>query len=127
MNYLLDTHTFIWFMEGDETLPENTRNEIIHIKNNCFLSIASVWEIAIKAGNGKLNLKVPFHKIAEYLKNTEIIILPIEHRHLQTLLHLELIHKDPFDRLIIAQAITENYTIISKDKIIPQYTVKSLW
>ena len=78
MQYLLDTHAFIWFIEGDERLPKKTRDEIIHIDNKCFLSIASLWEIAIKSSIGKLNLKVPFNKIADYLTKTEIELQPIE-------------------------------------------------
>ncbi len=127
MNYILDTHAFIWFIEGDETLPENTRNEIVHIDNNCFLSIASLWEIAIKSANGKLKLKVPFNKIADFLSGTDIKLLPIEFEHLLTLINLEFIHRDPFDRIIVAQAIRSNYTLITKDRILSDYPLKCLW
>ena len=127
MNYLLDTHTFIWFIEGDETLSEKTKNEIIHIDNNCFLSIASLWEIAIKAGNGKLNLKIPFNRIAKFLSGINVKLLPLEFHHLIALQGLENIHKDPFDRIIVAQAIVGNYTLITKDKILSDYPVKCLW
>lgn len=127
MDYLLDTHTFIWFIEGDEMLPEKTRKEIMHLDNACFLSIGSLWEIAIKSRIGKLNLKVPFHKLAEFLIQTNIKLLSIEFSHLQTLLTLELIHRDPFDRIIVAQAITESLTIITIDKNIPLYPVRCKW
>jgi PIN domain nuclease of toxin-antitoxin system len=127
MDYLLDTHTFIWFIEGDEKLPEKTRHKIAHIDNACFLSIASLWEIAIKSANGKLNLKIPFIKIADFLSGTEIKLLPIEFRHLEALLKLEFIHNDPFDRVIVSQAITDSFTIITRDKILPSYPVKCIW
>src|SRR5580704_10973584 len=113
MQYLLDTHTFIWFIEGDEQLSKKSRNEIVHIDNDCFLSIASLWEIAIKSSNGKLNLKVPFNKIADYLSRTDIKLLSIEFYHLYPLLTLEFIHRDPFDRIIISQAITDKLTILT--------------
>ena len=127
MNYLIDTHTFIWFIEGDDTLSKEAKKEIRHIHNDCYLSIASLWEIAIKSGNGKLKLKVPFNKIADFLSGTNIKLLSIEFRHLQTLLSLELIHRDPFDRIIIAQAVTDDLIILTRDKIFPGYPVKCLW
>jgi PIN domain nuclease of toxin-antitoxin system len=118
---------FIWFIEGDEQLPEKVRNEIIHIDNDCFLSVASLWEIAIKSSIGKLNLKIPFHKIADYLSGTDIKLLPIEFRHFYQLLNLEFIHRDPFDRIIISQAIVDNFTILTTDKQFKHYPAKCLW
>lgn len=127
MNYLLDTHTFIWFIEGDEELPRKTRNAITNIENKCFISIASLWEIAIKSGNGKLQLKINFHKVADLLTEIDIKLLAIGFADLQTLMSLELIHRDPFDRVIVAQAITNQYTILTRDQIIPSYPVSCFW
>ena len=127
MQYLLDTHTFIWLTESDVRLSGNAAREIVNGNNKCFLSIASIWEIAIKSGNGKLLLKVPFQYITNLLLKNNISILPIEFTHLQRLLNLNLFHKDPFDRVIIAQAISDGLTILSADKEFSLYPVKCLW
>lgn len=127
MEYLLDTHAFIWFIEGDKQLPKTIQNKIADINNECFLSIASLWEIAIKSSSGKLELKIPFATIADFILQTEIKVLPIEFPHLLKLGDLEFIHKDPFDRLIIAQAITQNLTLLSVDKHFKDYPVKCIW
>ena len=127
MQYLLDTHTFIWFIDDVKTLSQKAAKEIAYIENDCFLSIASLWEIAIKCNIGKLQLKSSFHDITYFLADNNIRILPLEFRHLQTLLSLELIHRDPFDRIIIAQAITDDLTIITMDKHFPGYPVKCTW
>jgi PIN domain nuclease of toxin-antitoxin system len=127
MQYLLDTHTFIWLTESDVRLSGNAAREIVNGNNKCFVSIASIWEIAIKSSNGKLLLKVPFPSITNLLLKNNISILPIEFTHLQTLLNLNLFHKDPFDRIIIAQAITEDLTILTVDKDFSLYPVKCLW
>lgn len=127
MNLLLDTHAFIWFMEGDPHLSDNSRDAIANIRNNCFLSIASLWEIAIKHSLGNLKLASDFSLITEFLENNQIDILPISFSHLQKLLILEYHHRDPFDRIIISQAMIEKLTIISKDENFPKYNVKLLW
>jgi len=127
MRYLLDTHTFIWFSENDKLLPKKAAKEITDIDNSCFLSIASLWEIAIKHSLGKLDLKSPFNKIHTFLSENNIDILPVEMDDLNTLLKLEHFHRDPFDRVIIAQAITKDLTILTTDKQYKPYPVKCLW
>ena len=103
------------------------KNEITDIKNKCFISIASLWEIAIKSSLGKLNLKFPFDNLTTYLSANDINIFPITFEHIQTLKNLEFHHRDPFDRLIIAQAIKENLTILSRDSNFFRYPVKIVW
>lgn len=127
MEYLLDTHTFLWFLEGDDQLSNKVRNEITDIKNSCFISIASLWEIAIKSSLGKLNLKFPFDNLTNYLIDNEIVIFLITFDHINTLRNLDLHHRDPFDRLIIAQAIKENLTILTRDSNFFKYPVKIVW
>ena len=127
MNLLLDTHAFIWFMEGAKTLPKSSRHAIEDIKNNCFISIASIWEIAIKSSLGNLKLRSDFSQITDFLENNEIDHLPIGFDHLQKLLSLTYHHRDPFDRIIIAQALTENLTFVSRDENFPKYTDNLLW
>lgn len=127
MQLLLDTHPFIWFINGDNQLPEKVKNLIADSKNECFLSIASIWEIAIKTSLGKLELQSDFDKITDFLFETNIEILPVRFEHFQTLLKLEYHHRDPFDRVIISQGITENLMVMSKDEIFDKYPINLIW
>lgn len=127
MNLLLDTHAFIWFMEGDSSLSGKSREAITNIQNNCFISIASLWEIAIKFHLGSLKLTSDFSNIATFLEENQIELLPVSFNHLQKLLTLEYYHRDPFDRIIISQALTEELTIVSRDVNFPKYTSDLLW
>ena len=93
-----------------------------------FVSIVSVWEIAIKVHIGKLALRNNFSLLSDFIKQSGIEILPVKFEHLQQLLHLDFHHRDPFDRLIIAQALNENMQIISKDENFKKYNkVKIIW
>ena len=103
------------------------RKEIADVDNKCYVSIASLWEIAIKIRLGKLSIKFHFEKFAAYLSDNEIELLPISLEHLLQLLNLDLHHRDPFDRLIIAQAITDNLTILSRDEHFKSYTERVMW
>ncbi len=127
MQYLLDTHTLLWFLEGDDQLPAPLRKEIEDIHNACFISIASLWEIAIKSSLKKLELKSDFDKIVDFLAENDIEILPITFEHLQRVLTLEFHHRDPFDRIIISQGLVERLTLLSKDEHFPSYTDRILW
>ena len=127
MNFLLDTHTFIWFINGDHSLPDNVIDKIKNVENQCFFSIASIWEIAIKMKLNKLHLKSDFDNITDFCIENEIIVLPIAFEHLQALNQLEFHHRDPFDRLIIAQSIAEKLTVLTKDENFKLYKVKHLW
>lgn len=127
MDLLLDTHAFIWFINGDAALPPKVVDTIKNVENKCFISIASLWEIAIKSSLKKLELKSDFDKIVDFLADNDIEILPISFEHLQRVLTLEFHHRDPFDRIIISQALVENLTILSKDEHFPSYTDKILW
>jgi PIN domain nuclease of toxin-antitoxin system len=127
MQYLLDTHTLLWFLEDDAQLPENVKKEIINIDNKCFISIASLWEIAIKIKLGKLTIKFPFERFADYLSDCDIELLPISLDHLVQLLNIDLHHRDPFDRMIIAQGRAEQLTIITRDEHFSSYTDRIMW
>jgi len=127
MQYLLDTHTLLWFLEDDPQLPEKVKKEIINIDNNCFISIVSLWEIAIKIKLGKLIIKFPFERFADYLSGSDIELLPISLDHLVQLLNIDLHHRDPFDRLIIAQGRAEQLTIITRDEHFSSYTDRIMW
>lgn len=112
MTHLLDTHTLIWFLENDPRLPPATRTQI-ETTPTIFISIVSLWEIAIKTNIGKLSLSFPFNTIAPNLIATEITELPITFQDLEIYLTLPLHHRDPFDRIIIAQAMNHNLSLIS--------------
>ena len=127
MRYLLDTHILLWFLQDDPQLPEKVGNEITNVENSCYVSIASLWEIAIKINLGKLTIKFPFVKFASYLADNDIEVLQIGFDHLIQVATLELHHRDPFDRIIIAQGLVENLTIITKDEHFPSYTDRILW
>lgn len=103
MNLILDTHAFIWFLNGDNQLKASIVNLITDTSNRCFLSIASVWEIAIKSSLHKLELQGDFRQIAHFLNDNNIELLPITFEHIQRLIGLEFYHRD---RIIIAQALT---------------------
>ena len=127
MQFLLDTHTFIWFINGDRQLPEGIINEVKNVDNRCLISIASIWEIAIKSSLKKLELKADFNKIGRFLTDNDIEILPITFEHIQILINLPFHHRDPFDRIIISQGISEELVVMSKDENFKKYDVNIRW
>lgn len=127
MAYLLDTHTFLWFISGDKQLPEPVVKKIEDISQPCFISVASFWEIAIKIQIGKLKLEMSLEELYRFAEINQIEIININEKHLIALLKLSLTHNDPFDRLIIAQAISEKLVVLTKDKEFKKYKVKQLW
>ena len=100
---------------------------IKNIELKCYVSIASIWEIAIKLSLGKLELNGGFNEISEIMKNYDIELLHIAFEHIRKLLDLDFHHRDPFDRIIIAQGLVEKMTIITKDENFSKYGVKILW
>lgn len=127
MDILLDTHSFLWFAENTAELSALAKKEVENINNKCFLSIASLWEHSIKLSLNKLELYRPFNSIPDLLTANSIEILPIQFKHLQQLLILPLHHRDPFDRLILAQAISQDMVIVTKDGIFKKYTSNIIW
>jgi PIN domain nuclease of toxin-antitoxin system len=127
MPFLLDTHTFIWYFNGDPQLSKIALDILDDKTKIKSLSIASLWEIAIKVNAGKLELGYPFNTIEGKLIVNQINVLPVSFRHTDFLINLPLHHRDPFDRMIIAQSIVEDLTVISKDKNFTLYPIKLLW
>ncbi len=123
---LLDTHSLIWFMYDDSKIPESTLKRI-KTENKVYVSVVSLWEIAIKQSLGKLSITNTVSEIVDKCKETNISILPIEPQHLDHIKSLPGIHGDPFDRLLISQAVIEGMTLITKDSIIPKYEVAVFW
>ena len=123
--YLLDTHAIIWYVSGSNELSSTAKN-IMETKR-CFFSFASLWEIAIKQAKGTLQFNIDIPKLKTVLEDEEFIYLPPTEFDAETIKVLPDIHKDPFDRLLIAQAIENNLTIVTTDSKIPQYNVKTIW
>ena len=122
MKFLVDTHAFIWFTEGSTELSTTSRVILEDITNDCYVSIASLWEMSIKVGLGKLTLKVgDYAKVIDLVNENGFQILGIDFSHTLENTKLPLHHRDPFDRIIISQAIVENMDIISKDAIFDDY------
>nr|MBK9651860.1 type II toxin-antitoxin system VapC family toxin [Bacteroidota bacterium] len=97
------------------------------INISCFLSVASLWEITIKQQIGKLTLDISLEDLFEYAERNQIEIMQIKNTHLLALAKLPFHHSDPFDRLILSQTISENLTLISRDKLMKKYKVKLMW
>ena len=128
MQFLLDTHAFLWFIGGDRRLSPTARQLIADMDNELFLSAVSLWEIAIKVSLKKLTLEKPFDElIPAQLVMNEIEIAPIDLEALNCLIDLPFHHRDPFDRLLIAQAVTKELPIISKDTTFANYSVELIW
>lgn len=128
MRILLDTSTFIWFIGGNKKLSEKAREVIENFENELYMSVTSLWEMAIKIGIGKLELSESFDKlIPKEIKDNEINIIQIELPHLYKMMELPLHHRDPFDRLIIAQGIIRQLPIIGCDKMFKFYDIDIIW
>jgi PIN domain nuclease of toxin-antitoxin system len=128
MPYLLDTHTLIWLFENNPQLSDRAKLIIVDENNELFISIASLWEMTIKSSLGKLDLSLPLSELfAQKLIPSDIQILPIQLQHLAILQELPFHHRDPFDRIIIAQAIAENLTLLSTDRTFENYRVTCDW
>lgn len=118
MKYLLDTQVIIWFLSQDSRLGSKTRKLIVNNSEHSCVSYVTAWEITIKTSLGKIRMKRP---LEEYIKQTTLSWLPIHLEHFENVLHLPHLHRDPFDRLLIAQSISEKLTLITGDKDILQY------
>jgi PIN domain nuclease of toxin-antitoxin system len=127
LSYLLDTHTLIWYLESNPKLSTGVL-EILEKKDSiCFVSMASLWEIAIKSSLGRMEQAFHPENLEEVLMVFEIPILPIQLPHLQTLMQLPMHHNDPFDRLLLAQAQTENMVFLSRDDRCKKYGIEMVW
>jgi PIN domain nuclease of toxin-antitoxin system len=125
---LLDTHTLLWFLQGNSRLSLAAKALIEDPGNRVLVSVASCWEIAIKAGQGKMNLSEPSRTLLEReLPANDLEMLSISLEHATAVEGLPLHHKDPFDRLLIAQAIVEGTPIISVDAAFDPYPITRLW
>lgn len=128
MKLLLDTHTFIWYVTDNSKLRATAQQLINNGNNQVLLSIASIWEMAIKHSVGKLNFELPFEVfISQQLISNNFRLLDIKISHLVAVASLPLHHRDPFDRLIIAQAMVEKILIVGTDEVFDSYLIQRLW
>ncbi len=128
MNVILDTHTFLWAVTDDRRLSETARAVIGDGANQVFLSAASMWEIVLKAGAGKLHVAGGAARFLENeIRRNRLSPLPIQLAHILRVTSLPSIHKDPFDRLLIAQAQVENLPLVTSDSEIARYPVQVIW
>ena len=124
MNLLLDTHTFLWFVNDDPRLSNHLKDLIENENNIRYLSIASLWEMSIKYNLGKLTLAPSYEEFVEQeIITSSINLLNIELEHLKINATLPFHHRDPFDRLIIAQSMAENIPVITVDSVFNKYSI----
>lgn len=126
MDYLIDTHILIWCIAGNSSLSKKIIKEIDDPKNRILLSTVSLWEIAIKVNLGKLNIGIPFDELEGFLRDKKFFLLDYSYNDLNILTQLPHHHRDPFDHLIICQAINNNLTIITDDEKFKLYPVSLL-
>jgi Uncharacterized protein conserved in bacteria len=127
MNLLLDTHVLLWWMADDPALGDRARDAIADPANGVWVSAASAWEIAIKAGLGRLTLPGPVAEVLPaVLVENDFSPLPITVEHGLRVSEMPPVHADPFDRILIAQAITQSWTIVSADAVFARYPVTLL-
>jgi len=128
MRLLLDTHSFLWFIEGNARLSGRARTLIEDNTNDVFLSLASVWEMAIKISLGKLHVVEDFQTfISQQCSQNNIELLDITLAHSAAVIPLPFHHRDPFDRLLIAQSLVEQMPLVSDDPAFDLYPISRLW
>jgi len=127
MKYLLDTCTLLWFFKGLDELSENARDIIENDKIRKYVSAASLWEFAISCSLGRFQVSIGFAKFRANIESNGFDILPISVPYLEQLIPLPFHHRDPFDRLLVATAQTEDMTIVTCDENIRKYDVRVVW
>lgn len=128
MRLLLDTHAFLWEVEGDRRLPRRVRGVIEDPTNRVCVSVVSVWEAGTKARLGRLSFTRPLATlVAEAVDRFDLVVLDIDLRHALRVAQLPPLHGDPFDRMLVAQAIEERLTLVTRDPALHAYPVDHLW
>ncbi len=127
MNILLDTHTLLWYLENSNQLSVKAAKILEDSSNNLYLSIGSLWEISIKLGLGKLKLQNSFSDLKPVLQTLKIEILPITFADTECYLNLPLHHRDPFDRILVAQAMNHSLILMSRDSAFDAYSIQRIW
>jgi len=127
MKYLLDTHAFLWYFNGSDKLSEIAKNIFENEDSHKYISIASFWEFSVKYSMGKIGFEGGLTRLWELIAIKNFTILPITKPYLDGIIDLPFIHRDPFDRLLIAAAKTDNMTILTADENFHKYNVPVVW
>ncbi len=128
MKVLLDTHAFLWLLTGDDRLSETARETFLNPQNSLYFSAASLWEVCIKKSLGKISLASGwFQTIRSEMEINAIQWLPIEMPHCDEVTKLPFHHRDPFDRMLIAQAMVEEMHLLSRDSLLSDYAINRIW
>ncbi len=127
MKLLLDTHALIWFLQNDARLPMNLADAIELVENEALVSTATFWEMAIKVSLGKLEMDKPFEELEKRIFQNGMKVHNIAFRHSVIVSELPHYHRDPFDRMLIAQALSDDLTLVSNETVFDKYGVKRIW
>ncbi len=128
MKYLIDTHTFLWIIEDNKKLTEKVRTIYIDNSNEIYLSVASIWEMAVKISLNKLSIRGQLVKfIDRHAIENNIRLLSIQPHHIFSIEKLPFHHRDPFDRLLLSQCLQEKMHLLSKDKEFDKYGINRIW
>ena len=127
MDVLLDTCSVLWYFNGNNEMPQNTREIILNYENAIYVSIATIWEVAIRMSIGKLNFDGGIDGFIEAIEDEGFVLLDIATKHIRAVKGLPFIHRDPFDRMLIAQAITEELPILTSDSDMVKYNIDPIW
>ena len=127
MKYLMNSHAALWLFEGNTKLPHYVQDILFNVENQIYISIVSAWEVAIKVSLSKLDLDGGVETFLAKISENNINLVGIKNDYVKAVEALPLIHRDPFDRLIIATAISEDFTVISIDENIQKYDVNCVW
>ncbi len=119
MKVLLDTHILLWWLADDRRLSKMARTVLADPANEVFVSVVSLWELAIKTASGKLDVSVA--EVAAVLKEGDYSVLPVHERHVLSLAGLPPHHGDPFDRMLIAQAMADSLRLLTQDRVLARY------
>jgi PIN domain nuclease of toxin-antitoxin system len=127
LTYLLDSHTFIWAASAPQKLSGKARRICEHTAAPLWISAVSLWELAAKCGAGKLTIPRADLALPGWVARMNLQVLPVEAAHAYAVYGLPMLHKDPFDRMLIAQAVTEDLVLVTNDEDIHRYPVKWVW
>lgn len=128
MNLLLDTHAFLWFIDGNAKLSRRARELIEDPGNAKLVSVASLWEVGLKMSLGRLDLAQPFEElIPRQMELNGFGLLPVRISHIAKVVSLPFHHRDPFDRMIVAQCAAEGLSVVSLDSVFDKYSLRRLW
>ena len=128
MRLLLDSHVLLWAIDSPDLLSKQASAVIVDERNELYVSVVSMWEIAIKAGAGKLHFPGTANFLEAHLERLGVwSYLPVTLSHVRRVSKLPAVHKDPFDRMLVAQAITERLSLVSKDAHFEKYPVEVIW